>query len=270
MKDYLYAITKIKRSELTGALVSFVFIFLLMASYMILKPVRDAMAPDYSQDELLKLWTGTFIASSIAVFIYNILTARVSVRRLVPGVFLFFALSFVATAIALKVGVDQLLLGKFFYMWVSVFALFNISVFWSFATQNYSREQSKRMFAFINVGASLGAFAGPFLVVYVVRDLPLELILLLTGGSLLTVIPLIIFLNRYFGKRASPSSKAKEELTLSANPFSGFKEFFKHKRLMGIGAFIFIFVGIGTFFYLAQTEILSEYSMSERKVILGK
>lgn len=266
MRDHLYQITKIKASEALGAIVSFLFVFVLMTSYFIAKPVRDEMASDFTDVELARLWTYTFIFSTIAVFIYNVLASKVCLKKLVPGVFLFFSASFILVALGLKSGIDAVLLGKSFYVWISVFSLFHISVFWSFISQHYSKEQSKRVFSFINTGASAGAILGSTMVINYAKQLPLETTLYITSSMLVLVVPMIIGLNIHF------KNKQKVELPqrLSPNPFSGLQEFFTHKRLIGIGAFIFVFAGISSFFYIAQKEILVEFSRAERKEILGQ
>ncbi|MGJ8725806.1 MAG: NTP/NDP exchange transporter [Roseibacillus sp.] len=265
--NFFTRLTKIEPSEFKGAIISFAFIFLLMASYMIAKPVRDSLSSEFTDTELARLWTYTFLSSIVAVFIYNVFAARLSLKRLIPGVFLFFAFTFIATALGLYSGYDRVLLGKFFYVWISVFSLFHISVFWSFMSQLYSKSESKRIFAFINLGASAGAILGSLAVTKYLNAYPLEVKLLITSAVLLVVIPLIGILDR--DKNTKPGAKAAEFTKLSGNPFSGFNEFLLHKRLIGIAGFIFIFVGIGTFFYLAQKDILSVYERPEREKILG-
>ena len=49
---------------------------------------------------------------------------------------------------------DRVLLDKSFYVWVSLFSLFHLSVFWSFMADTFSLEQSKRLFPFIGAGAA--------------------------------------------------------------------------------------------------------------------
>ena len=43
-----------------------------MASYMIMKPVRDALPSDWGDVSLAQQWTYTFLVSTLVVFIYNI------------------------------------------------------------------------------------------------------------------------------------------------------------------------------------------------------
>lgn len=258
--------TQVKPHEMKGAITSFVFIFILMASYMIMKPVRDALPSDWGDVSLAQQWTYTFIASTIAVFIYNILASRIRLRALVPGVFVFFAMTFIGIFVAYRSGVSVTFLGKTFYVWTSVFSLFHISVFWSFISQEYSKEESKRLFGFINTGASAGAICGPLLVILLADNMSVDNILLVASVSLLLTLPLIHLLNKEFSKAGKEDLS---EVKLNPNPFSGFKEFITHKRLLGIAAFIFVFTGISAFLYSIQTDLLVDYTRAGRKELLG-
>lgn len=264
-KGFFEKTTQIQPSEVKGAIISFFFVFTLMASYFIMKTERDVLPSDWGAVSLATQWTYTFIASTIAVSIYNLLASRVSLRKLVPGVFVFFACTFTALYFAIQLGVNPTLLGKIFYVWSSVFALFHISVFWSFISQQYSKDQSKRIFGFINTGASVGAIAGPAAIVAIGERMSVESILLITSGALLLCLPLIAALNRIFDKQA----KSNPLPALDPNPFSGFKEFLTHKKLLGIASFIFLFTAVSAFFYSAQTGLLVDYTRDERRELLG-
>ncbi|MBI2839324.1 MAG: hypothetical protein HYX75_13490 [Acidobacteria bacterium] len=50
--------------------------------------------------------------------------------------------------------------GRAFFLWVSVFNLFVVTVFWGFMTDIFNTEQAKRLFGFIAVGGTLGAIVG--------------------------------------------------------------------------------------------------------------
>ncbi|MDP4624714.1 MAG: MFS transporter [Akkermansiaceae bacterium] len=259
-------VTQIEPSEIKGAILSFLFIFVLMASYMIVKPVRDALPSDWGDVSLAQQWTYTFIVATIAVSIYNLFASRISLRKLVPGVFVFFAFTFFGLYAAFKAGVEPTFLGKIFYVWSSVFSLFHISVFWSFVSQQYSKAQSKRIFGFINTGASVGSIAGPALILWLASKMSVENILLVTSGALILTLPLIAALNRNFDKQSESKPLPNK---LSPNPFSGFEEFIKHKRLIGIASFIFLFTGISAFLYSSQVGLLVDFSSAERKQMLA-
>ncbi|MDG2410499.1 MAG: MFS transporter, partial [Halioglobus sp.] len=149
----------IRPHEARATLASFSLVMMLMASYYILRPVRDAMASDWSDAEVSWLWTFTFFISFIAVSLYGAAVARLRFSRLVPSVYSFFAVSFVLFYLGAASVTDRTLLDKGFYIWISLFSLFHISVFWSFMADTFSKPQAIRLFGFIGAGASIGGLA---------------------------------------------------------------------------------------------------------------
>ena len=89
------ALTNIEADEMKATLLSFVFIFLLMLAYNMLKPVRDALAPEWSDVELARLWTINFVFSTLAVSLYGFAISRFKLKNVIPGVYAFFGASFV-------------------------------------------------------------------------------------------------------------------------------------------------------------------------------
>ena len=89
---------------------------------------------------------------------------------------------------------------------------------------------------------------------------------MLTAGCLFGTLPLIFSIN----KRAVIESESGEKKPkLNPNPFSGFVELVSNQKLLGIAAFIFVFTGISTFFYVFQSDLLVDFSYAERKTLLG-
>lgn len=186
----------IERHELKATLVSFVFVFVLMAAYYILRPVRDAMASDWSDAEVSFLWTLNFFASAGIVALYGIAVSHVRFQRLVPGVYAFFGLTFLTFYAGINLVPDRSLVDKSFYVWVSVFSLFHISVFWSFMSDIYTRQQAGRLFGFIAAGASAGALLGPSIPTLFAGRLGTDTLMLI--AAVMLVVP--VFLTYYLGK----------------------------------------------------------------------
>lgn len=251
--------SKIEPNELRAVLLSFGFVFTLMAAYYILRPVRDAMASDWTDAELSTLFTATFIFSIAAVFLYGAAASRVKFRWLVPGVYGFFAVSFVAFYLAVQVSSNGVLIDKAFYVWVSVFSLFQISVFWSLMADVFSKEQAPRLFAFIAVGASTGALVGPLVPLLFAGIGPANL-MLIAAALLLVPLPLIGVLERV--KISELHNEAvhvdlTEQQAIGGNPFAGFQLFLKSPYLLGIGLFIFLYTGVSTFVYFEIKNLLA-------------
>ena len=140
-----------------------------MAAYYIMRPVRDAMASDWTDVEVSLLWTTTFVFSVLAVSLYGAAVSYVKFRWLVPGVYAFFAASFFVFYTGSTYVADPVLIDKSFYVWLSVFSLFHLSVFWSFMSDLFNKEQAPRLFGFIATGSSVGAIVGPLLTILLVE-----------------------------------------------------------------------------------------------------
>ena len=261
---------EIEPEEVRATLASFILVLVLMGSYYILRPVRDAMASDWSDAEVSWLWTFTFFFSAIAVSLYGAAVARINVRRLVPGVYGFFALSFALFYVGTQVTADRTLVDKSFYVWVSVFSLFHISVFWSFMADTFSQPQSTRLFAFIGAGASVGAIAGPALATLLAGQGNTDPLLLIAAVTIIATLPLVILVQRLklsdLGN-AEVSAGQDDFEYIGGNPFAGFVEFLRNPYLLGIGLFIFFYTSIGSFVYFELKNLMADYSRAERAQI---
>ena len=149
------AAAKVEANELKATLLSFSFVFVIMTAYFILRPVRDALSSDWSDEQLTWLWTSTFVFSALAVSFYGAVISRVRFKVIVPSVYVFFAISFVGFYVAGSTLGDNDLVNRIYYVWTSVFSLFHLSVFWTFMSGLYNKEQAKRLFSVIVACQSL-------------------------------------------------------------------------------------------------------------------
>ncbi len=248
------AASKIEPTEIRATFLSFGFIFTLMASYYILRPIRDAMASDWSDVELSTLFTVTFIVSVVAVMAFGVAVSKVNFRHLVVGVYGFFAASFLAFYGAIQPPVDSVYVDKAFYVWGSVFSLFHVSVFWSLMADTFSKEQAPRLFGFIASGASIGAIVGPLLAVVLVSQLGTDNLLLVSAVLLLVPIAIIAML-RNADDAAIRTPSATQ--SIGGNPFAGFGLFVRSPLLLGIGLFILLYTAISTFVYFELKNLMS-------------
>ncbi|MEO0367679.1 MAG: MFS transporter [Pseudomonadota bacterium] len=242
-----------------------------MAAYYLLRPVRDAMASDWTDAEVSWLWTLNFFVSTAIVAVWGLAVSRVSFSRLVPGIYAFFAASFVVFYFAVQSIEDRNLVDKGFYLWVSVFALFHTSVFWSFMSDTFNKEQAKRLFAFIAAGASLGAIVGPLLSGIVAGSVSVDAMMLIAAIMLMLPIPLILTLSKLKITDLGNADVSVEasSLKIGGNPLGGFKDFFSNPYLLGIGVFIILYTGIASFVYFEQKNLLEPFTREERTSIYG-
>ncbi|MDG2271872.1 MAG: MFS transporter [Halioglobus sp.] len=260
---------EIQPQETRATLASFLLVFLLMGSYYILRPVRDALASDWTDAEVSWLWTFTFFLTFIAVSLYGTAVSRVRFQRLVPSVYGLFAISFTLFYVGSQTLSERVLLDKAFYLWVSLFSLFHISVFWSFMADTYSKQQATRLFGFIGAGASAGGIAGPAAASLLVGDYGTDVLLLIASALILLTLPIIRWLQRLKLTDLHNDNVAADaaDLSIGGSPMAGFSEFLNSRYLLAIGLFIFFYTFIGSFVYFELKNLLGVYDRETRSQI---
>ncbi len=264
------ALTKIEPNELRATVLAFLFIFALMTAYFIIRPVRDAMASDWTRAETSFLWTLTFFFSIVAVSIFGRVISTVRFSRVVPGVYIFFAGSFVAFYLATNFVSDPTLIDKSFYVWLSVFSLFNVSVFWTFMSSIFSKEQAPRLFAVIMTGASVGAIVGPSIPTFFADDIGVMNLMLISAAILLIPVPIIGALEKLkvteLGNETLEADLSRTKRT-GKSQFDGFSALIRDPYLLAISLFILMYVTMSTFVYMELREFLSVFERAERTQI---
>jgi AAA family ATP:ADP antiporter len=259
--------TKVESHELRATVLSFAFVFLLMSAYFILRPVRDSLSSDWTDVQLSWLWTYTFFFSVIAVSIYGGVISRLRFRVIVPSVYAFFALTFGCFYLAGTFVGESDLVNRAYYVWLSVFSLFHLSVFWTFMSGLYNKEQAKRLYSVIALGATTGAIVGPMIPTFFADDIGNLNLLLIAAALLLVPIPLIGVLERLrisdLGNADVHADLSKED-RLGSNPFSGFTKFAGNPYLLAIGAFIVFYVIMNTFIYFELRTALADFDRAVR------
>ena len=266
-KGFLAAVAKIEKNEVAAVLLSFALVLVLMTSYSILKPLRDALGGDWGNVGLAVTWTINFGLSLLAVAAYGAALTFIRFRAMVPGVYVFFALTFFALFLVRTNAPDATLVNKGFYVWVSVFSLFNLSVFWSFMTDVFNKGQARRVFGVIAAGTTVGAIIGPLITASLVDRLGANGLLLMSAGLLTVpvfVIPILRRLKTSQLHNEETTADLSAQQALGTNPFSGFSVLFSDRYLLWICAFILFYVTINTFVYFELQNLTGEYSLEFR------
>ena len=264
------AATLIEANETRAVTWSFTTVFTVMAAYYFLRPVRDSMASDWTDAEISQLWTIQFFLSLALVMIYGFACSRIRFRLLVPAVYTFYAVTFALFFFSSSFVTDRVLIDKGFYVWVSLFSLFHLSVFWSFMADTFSLEQSKRLFPFIAAGASAGAAAGPLVVAVIVSDVGNDNLMLLAAGIPLLSIPMVLYLQRL--KVVDLHNESVQAnlgaASMGGKWWQGFQDFATSPYLLTIGLFILLYTAIQAFIYLETNDLLRIYEEREQRTTI--
>src|SRR5918911_1447081 len=153
-----------------------------------MRPIRDQMGVAGGVNNLQWLFTGTLAGMLLLNLPFAWLVKTLPRSRFIPLVYRFFAANILLFALALHLAdpAQTVWVGRIFFIWVSVYNLFVVSVFWQLNVDLFSPEQGKRLFGFIAAGATIGAIVGSALTVSLARYVS-PIVLLLGAAVLLEV-----------------------------------------------------------------------------------
>jgi ATP:ADP antiporter, AAA family len=257
MKQLALKMTSALDDELPAALWSFLYFFALLASYYVLRPIRDEMAIQIGVKNLPELFTYVFFTMLALVPIFGWMTAKVPRRQLLPWLYAFFVANLLGFYALMQAGEQSKAIAHVFYIWASVFNLFAVSVFWSFMADCFNTAQAKRLYGFIAAGGTLGALAGPVLTTTLVTSLGPKNMMLISAGLLAISIVAIFRIKVWLAKRPEHKGESpRKDATLQGGLLSGFIDVVKSPYLMGICLFLFCFALLSTFLYSQQTILV--------------
>ena len=161
LQRWLARVVAVRAGEVRAMCWSFAYFFCLLAGYYVLRPLRDEMGIAGGVRNLPWLFTATFIVMLAVVPVFGAMVARLPRRLFIPLVYHFFVANIAIFWLLLTLDIGKVHVARVFFVWISVFNLFAVSVFWSFMADLFASEQGKRLFGFIAAGGSAGALLGP-------------------------------------------------------------------------------------------------------------
>jgi AAA family ATP:ADP antiporter len=255
MKPLFAKIVDAKPNEIRALWLGFAFHFLILCGYYITKPIRDTIGASSSMEALPWMFGATFLAMLVANAAFAATVARLSRRKFIPLAYGFFIAVFVLFFVAMRSrpAAEQVWIGRSFFVWVSVFNLFNTAVFWAFMTDLFTVEQGKRLFGFIAVGGTLGAILGAYITRHYVGEIGPANLLIVAAA----MFAFAGFLVRLFPGGFAHDNKdtAKPEEPIGGSIWSGITHIFDSPYLMGLAATILLYTTTSTWAYFQQSDL---------------
>jgi len=230
-------------------------IFLLLAAYYIIKPVREAFILAGKGAEIK-----SYLSAAIAVLLIFVVKAFSSVssrfprQKLISWVTLFFISNLVIFYGLSYTEIDLGTMGIIFFIWVGIFNVLVVAQFWAFANDIYTEEAGKRLFPLIAFGATFGGFSGSTIAGWLVAPLGLYQMMLVAGGILGICILLTLVIHHREIERikrkisAATAEEGKPEVS-QEKPLEkggGFRLVFKKKYLLYLAFFVLLLNVINT------------------------
>ena len=252
----------LRPGEARALLASFAYFFCLLAGYYVLRPLRDEMGVAGGVRNLPWLFTATFLVMLAVVPVFGAVVARLPRRRFIPLVYHFFAANIALFWLLLTFELAPVHIARVFFVWVSVFNLFAVSVFWSFMADLYTSEQGKRLFGFIAAGGSAGALLGPMLTVGLVERLGPVNLLVVAAIFLECAVWCAARLELAAGNFREPGapSAARADTALGGSWLAGIARLLRSPYLAGIALWVALLSLAGTFLYFMQANVVAAAS----------
>ncbi len=265
----LARLVNVEPGETRALLWSFAYFFCLLAGYYVLRPVRDEMGLASGIKNLPWLFTATFFVMLAVVPVYGALVARLPRQRFIPLVYHFFVANILIFWLFLTQNIAITTTAQVFFVWISVFNLFAVSVFWSFMADLYGSEQGKRLFGFIAAGGSAGALLGPTLAatlaVPIGRANLLLIAALLLEAAVFCAMRLETAAAAFKAQRNDAAAAQPPQAALGGSWIAGLMMLVRSPYLAGIAAWVALLSLAGTFLYFQQAEIVRALSDDPNK-----
>jgi len=262
--QFLHRWCMVEDFELPALIWAFFFFFFLLSTIYMLRPFRDEMAIAAGVEHLQWLFTGTFTATLVMVPIFGLLIKKYPRQKFLPAFFIFFISNLLGFFMLFKINFYPVILARTFFIWLGIFNVFVVSLFWSFMTDIFTNEQSRRLFGVISAGGSAGAIIGPAFATLLVHTFgPVNLLLpatLLLVLATLCIARLLNWSDRYsFDYSEGNSSPAKNHShPIGGSIWSGIKAVFRSRYLMGISLFIMLYTAVSTFIYFERAYMVEQ------------
>ena len=257
MKRIFQKIVDVRPNELRALWLGFLFFFVVLAGYYVIRPIRDNIgATQY--ENLWWMFSVVLVTMIFANALFSAIVSRMSRRRFIPIAYRFFILNLIIFFVLMQYvppGKQPWVDGCFF-VWVSVFNLFATAVFWGFMTDLFTTEQGKRLFGFIAVGGSLGGILGPIITTSLVHYVSTGLLLLICAAMLEVAAQTVRFFPAEFRRDdAEFDEGAGAEKPIGGKFWDGVTNICKSPYLFGLFLFILFYTLTSTWTYFQQSAL---------------
>ena len=256
---FLSKIIDVRPSEVPALAWSWLYIFSLLSSYYIMRPIRDQMGVAGGVNNLQWLFTGTLIGMLVLNLPFSYLVKTFPRQKFISISYRFFAANILLFALALYAATPEqtIWVGRIFFIWTSVFNLFVVSIFWQMIVDVFTSEQGKRLFGFIAAGATLGAISGSAFTVSTVEHMAPGY-LMVSAALMLEVA--VFCVRRLSGLSAALSERPQAEQSeapIGGTLLSGFRDALSSSYLLNVSLFLLLYAVTSTFLYFQQAAVVS-------------
>jgi ATP:ADP antiporter, AAA family len=248
--------TNVDQHEAPAVGWSFVYILSLFLAYYVLRPIRDEAGLSNGLQNLPWLISGTFLAIAVASPLFALLVRRYARDRFIVISYRFFSVNLMLFAILFELAPAdmQRWIDVAFFIWLSVFNLFVVSVFWSLMVDIFDAASSQRLFGLLAAGATLGGLLGSALTASLAQHVGRAWLVLIAIGLMEAAVMGVRNLLRVTPRTMAVSGH-RDDVPVGGSPFAGMTRTFSSPYLAGIALFIVFYSMTSTIMYFQQVSL---------------
>jgi len=245
----------VQPGERTALMLGFAFHFCVLASYYLVRPLRDALGLEGGADKLQWLFTATFVVMVLMVPVFGALASRLPATRFVPLIYRVIAASMLVFGVLIANHIAPVAVGRVFFVWISIYNLFIVSIFWSVLVDRFSSEQGRRLFGFIAAGGTLGTFIGPLLAATMATRL--GPVALTVAAALLLEVAVRCYRALLSRTQSQSGSRLMEDRRMGGSMLAGITLITRSPYLLGLVLFMLLHTSAATLLYFEQGRIVA-------------
>lgn len=256
----------LRPGEVAPALESALLFYLVLSAYYVLRPLREEMGLAAGIENLPAMYMGTLAGTVVLVPVIGWLVRRYRREVFLPLVYRFFALNLLGFQLAWRLcDADQtVILGRVFYVWLSVFNMLAVSLFWSFMADGFGYRRSRRLFGLVAIGGTAGAILGSGLTAALVDRIGHGWLMVISAALLEAGVRAVGRLARRFdsaGFRAG-DPPATDVAGRGRGLLAGLTLTFTSPYLLAVAAYLFLYSLTSTFLYFQQAHIVDAQALT--------
>ena len=248
----------IQPEERVTVVTAFLLFFCVLCGYFMLRPVRETIGTVLGEHEVEDLFVATWLASIAVVPLYGWACARLPRAAVLASVYGLFGASLLVLAAVLRADPQDPAAAKFFYVWISVFNLFVVSVFWTLMVDRMDDERARRLFGIVAAGGTTGGLVAPLATELLIVPIGRTGILVVSAGLFGIAILCQALLLRHLRRDPADARSARLERPIGGNPFAGITLVLRSPYLLAFCAFVLLLASATTFLYFEQLRFVTE------------
>lgn len=250
----------IRRGEWVALSWAAAWFWCVLAAYYVIRPLRETFGTTVDSQDLAWWWTGTFLTMLAVIPLYNLVVSRVPRRWLVATVYGFFSVNLLGFWLVFGTADTEPspAMRAVFYVWVSVFNLFVVTLFWGSVVDVFTSDQGKRLFGLIAGAGTLGGAVASFSVGWITRGIGQLGLLWISAVLLLLGIGCSRQLRKQFRSTSEQQIWAETRQTGLSEALSSFVQVMRSPYLRSIGLLMILMSVCGTAVYFQMMQLIRE------------